>query len=471
MNDAIRQRIDELQHDITHLESLRKYIGDAALDVQIANLERERVALLKQIDPAALPSVSSPLVEEIAARSLTIQGGEDAALSTVAALIPGDPDDVETIQDRHWRLAILAGLALLELRLDEHANGDEGALILRKRAQRWLVKLVEEGHLPARERAEAGDVLGRLGDPRFDSGRLALPVVFRGVPEELAGFVPVGAGLFWMGSSDGDPDAWDDECGNPLTLKMPYSYWIGRYPVTVAQYAAFIEAEGYQQSEVWSPTGWSWRTGQYDRKVTTNKSFKDWLALRPSELRGEPWEWKGQKAFTNRPVTGVSWFEAMAYANWLDGQLRAVHGFTMPPDYRVRLATEAEWEKAARGGDQHRYPWGAADWDEEKANVSNSEIGHPTAVGLYPQGAAPGPLFDLGGNVLEWTLSASRSYPYFAQAQRGAEDQSVPRALRGGSWDNFRRDTRCAYRYRLAPDCFNLDPGFRLVLSRAFSEF
>jgi formylglycine-generating enzyme required for sulfatase activity len=400
----------------------------------------------------------------------TRQGGEGAALSAVAALIPGDPDDVAPIQDRHWRLATLAGLALLELRLVERAAGDEGALILRKRAQRWLVKLVEEGHLPPRERAEAGDVLGQLGDPRFDSGGLALPVKFRGAPEELAGFVPVEAGPFCMGWRKGDPDVDSDEYGNPPTLEMPYPYWIGRYPVTVGQYAVFIEADGYQQPEVWSPIGWSWRNGQYDSKVT-DRWLKDLLPNRPPELRGEPWKWKGQKAFANHPVTGVSWFEAMAYVNWLDIQLRADHGFTLPPDYRIRLATEAEWEKAARGGDQRRYPWGDTDWDEEKANFSASEIGHPTAVGLYPQGAAPGLIFDLSGNVWDWTLSIKQPYPYLAQSRRGTEDESAPRTLRGGSWAFSRRGAHCAYRIRLGPGSFGSDFGFRVVLSLAFSEF
>lgn len=400
----------------------------------------------------------------------TRQGGEGAALSAVAALIPGDPDDVELIQDRHWRLATLAGLALLELRLVERSAGDEGALILRKRAQRWLVKLVEEGHLPARERAEAGDVLGQLGDPRFDSGRLALPVRFRGEKEELFGFVRVEAGPFCMGSRKGDEGAWDAEYGNPPTLEMPYPYWIGRYPVTVAQYAFFIEARGYQQPEIWGVTGWSWRTGQYDSKVT-NKSLKDWLAQRPSELRGEPWKWKGQKTFTNRPVIGVSWFEAMAYTNWLDSQLRTLSGMNLPSGYRIRLATEAEWEKAACGGDQRRYPWDDANWDEEKANIGDSEIGHPTAVGLYSQCVAPNLIFDLSGNVREWTLSTHQPYPYLAQARRGTEDESASRTLRGGSWASDRRNARCAYRGRYAPGYFNDSAGFRVVLSIAFSEF
>jgi formylglycine-generating enzyme required for sulfatase activity len=400
----------------------------------------------------------------------TRQGSMIWALDLVRnVLMPETLDECLDPGQGDWRAAVLGGLALLELRVLERQPKQAEAPKNVPRARRWLATLIEQGALPARERAEAGDILGRLGDPRFDRQGLGLPVSFRCQPEALNGFVPVAAGPFRMGSREDEEGAYDDEYGNPETLNMPYPYWIARYPVTVGQYAAFMAAGGYDQREVWSPDGWDWRTGAYDSKA--DDSVKRWLARRPAELRGEPFGWQDQKIFGNRPVVRVTWFEAAAYAAWLDGQLRAHGTFDPPSGYQVRLATEAEWEKAARGGDGRRYPWGDADWEEDRANIDDSQIGHVTAVGLYSRGAAPGPIFDLAGNVWEWTASAYRPYPYLAQCQRGVEDESAERTLRGGSWGYNHRNARCAYRDRFSPDIFNVNVGFRLVLSLAFSGF
>lgn len=119
--------------------------------------------------------------------------------------------------------------------------------------------------------------------------------------------------------------------------------------MTVAQYAAFIDDGGYETEPLWTGRGWSWRRGEYDSKVDDEK-LREWLASRPEPLRRQPMWWDRQQRLCNRPVVGVCWFEAAAYAAWLDARLRA-RGDVLREAYGVRLPTEAEWEKAARAGD------------------------------------------------------------------------------------------------------------------------
>lgn len=96
------------------------------------------------------------------------QGGLGSAINILNALLPAEFEDVEHEEDLHWKLAVLAGQALLELRIPEQLTGQPLCEALLKRTRRWLVKLIEEGRLSARERLVGGDVLGGLGDPRFD---------------------------------------------------------------------------------------------------------------------------------------------------------------------------------------------------------------------------------------------------------------------------------------------------------------
>ncbi len=381
------------------------------------------------------------------------QGGEGQALSALQALVPGMPEEIDQVEDSHWRRAALAGTALLELRLQERAAGDEQTGVLVKRLRRWLLRLVEEDRLPARERAEAGDTLGKLGDPRFDAKLFSLSVLFRGKPEECLGFVRIPAGPFVMGSREGEKDAYDDEYGNPNTLLIPYDYWMARYPVTVGQYAHYVEEQGNQDNTL-------------------------------------PFLWQDQITMPNHPVMGVSWFKAMAYAKWVNNKLLAVSGpFGMLRDQLsaqaenavvkqmwqdfadqkliIRLPTEAEWEKAARGADGRKYPWGMEVWTEERANIVDSHINHPTPVGMYPQGARDDQIFDQSGNVWEWTLSDYSLYPYVPQAQRKEVAEGARRVLRGGSWSDHGRGVRCASRDLSVPGGFFDYIGFRLILSPA----
>ncbi len=390
------------------------------------------------------------------------QGGLGAAATVVGVLLPEGPEEVTEPCASQWQMAALAGQALVELRLRDKAEGQRHYEALLKRARRWLTRLVEEGQLSPRERSDAGDVLGQLGDPRFDPGCRFLPCSYRGQPEPQHGFIEIAAGPFVMGSRKGDKDAFDDEYGNPPRLKIPYRYWIGRYPVTVAQFAVFVADGGYVAEDWWTPTGWRWRRGEWDSRVT-----EDWLKKRlkrrPPDLRAMPMWWDEQTPYPNRPVMGVSWFEALAYCRWLNARLRAAAPW-LPAGYELRLPTEAEWEKAARAGDGRPYPWGDAAWDENRANIEG-QVGHASAVGSFPAGATPSGIHDLSGNVWEWTGSLYRPYPYRLADGREKPEAEGSRVGRGGSWGYVRRDARCAVRLRLVPDGFDVTLGFRVVAS------
>jgi hypothetical protein len=204
---------------------------------------------------------------------------------------------------------------------------------------------------------------------------------------------------YWIGAQKKDPkgrnydkEAFDDE---PLRRVDLAPFRIGKYPVTVAQYLTFVE-------EGTAP----------DR---------------------EPENWDDQQEHPNWPVVNVTWHQAAAYCAWAGG----------------RLPTEEEWERAARGPNGTKYPWGNDDIDPSRANYDEGGIGHPTPVGLYPSGASAEGVCDLVGNVFEWTSS---EWP------KG----SGTYVWRGGSFVDYRRSARSSCRYNDLPDVYHF-LGFRLA--------
>ena len=226
-------------------------------------------------------------------------------------------------------------------------------------------------------------------------------------------------------------------CGVDKTpAAIQQDYWIGKYPVTNAQYQRFIDAGGYQNLTFWTNEGWQQRT--------------EGVWQQPRFWQDTGW------ASPLSPVVGVSAYEAQAYCCWLQTLVLAdpyVFGLTeaVPENYGVRLPSNDEWERAARGVDGREYPWGK-DFKAGYVNcadswITDAEDWGTTAVGLFVRGASPDGLQDCSGNVWEWTSSANGNY-----------------YNHGGCWKHRSGDVHCTNRSRYHPYLrFNII-GFRLVL-------
>lgn len=295
-------------------------------------------------------------------------------------------------------------------------NPDGGTQYLERLVPR-LVTLLGSDLTPP-ERAEAGDVLARLGDPRFRADAWYLP------DEPLLGFVEIPARAFMMGEE------------LPAHEVVLSHYYMARYPVTVAQFQAFVQTS--------------------DHKPERTESLQGVL---------------------NHPATWVPWRDALAYCDWLTTCLRQWSGTPEPlatllrdKGWRVTLPSEAEWEKAARGTDGRRYPWG--DMPEPNfANYGETHIDTTSTVGCFPGCESPYGVQDMSGNVWEWTWSLYEDYPYQATVEERAvrEDlqapDNTPRVLRGGSSWNTSQGVRCACRYPVVARLFNVNVGFRVVVA------
>jgi formylglycine-generating enzyme len=245
------------------------------------------------------------------------------------------------------------------------------------------------------------------------------------------------AGEFRMGSSDLDKAAREQE--KPQHIMHLDAYLIGQYPVTVAQFAAFVEATGYRTTA---------------EKIGSGLVFAgaEWKMVKTANWRHPKDPWSSVTKRANHPVTQVSWDDAGAFCRWVSELIGVA----------VRLPTEAEWEKAARGTDSRLYPWGDDQPDTTRCNF-NQYVKDTTPVGRYsPFGDNPYNCADMAGNVWEWTSSLYMPYPYRQTDGREEPGSRASRALRGGGFFSNGMYVRCACRAGPAPDVRNNAYGFRV---------
>jgi formylglycine-generating enzyme required for sulfatase activity len=251
--------------------------------------------------------------------------------------------------------------------------------------------------------------------------------------------VRIPASDFTLGSSRKlDAKAHEDEM--PAQQLHVTDYFIMRYPVTNAQYDQFVRETEHR-------TPLFWKNGVF-----------------PTEK-------------AEHPVIGVSYYDAIAFCSW------AAQVTGLP----IRLPTEPEWEKAARGTDARLYSWGN-DWKKDACNIAEEKIKSTSPVGQFsPQGDSPYGVADMGGNVQEWCSSLFGPYPYDPTDGREAhvydlhnqdllpklletgctsmpesDEASLGKSIiRGGSWREARFQARCSYRSWAAPMHRSDDTGFR----------
>ena len=230
--------------------------------------------------------------------------------------------------------------------------------------------------------------------------------------------------------------------------------WIDRTEVTNAMFAKFVAATSYKADAEKAGKGW-----------VLNLASKQW-----EEMTGADWQHSrgpgsDLAGLDQHPAVQVSWNDAMAYCGWAGR----------------RLPTEAEWEAAARGTDERKFPWGnqnvagdllnfadrnlEADWADK--NVDDG-YQFTAPVGNYPKGASPYGALDMAGNVWEWVADwYDEKYYASSPAQNPKRpDSGQYRVVRGGSWDNVQGGVRAADRHRLGPDDRYVNLGFRCARSQ-----
>jgi len=238
-----------------------------------------------------------------------------------------------------------------------------------------LVTLLSSGEGPNRSRMELGEVLGHLGDPR-----LATPA----------------ESTYWVKLSVDD---------HPLL--------VGRFPVTVQEFVAWLDQGGLADDSVWSDPGKRWRD--------TRRTLWTDLANAPDAAH---------LVVPNQPAIGVTWYEAEAYAN----------------AHKARLLSLDERMQVMRGDGNRPYPWGQP-FGQRNANTREEVMGKPSAVGLFQRDQTPEGVYDLAGNVAEWT----------------SDEADEERVIHPGSWNAPSMSAWAKARALVPPKTRSADLGFRIA--------
>lgn len=365
--------------------------------------------------------------------------GVDRGVMALSAICYENPDIELATSEEHLhvvrlRAILIAAEAMHNLGITLVLQRPERRTVY-TRLKNWLVLLLNHSELNIEERVHAGNLLAQLGDPRE----------YITLTPELI-FIPKGSFLMNL------PRTLDSE-QKGYEFEIPYDYWIGKYPITQSQYALFLaENPDYPVPE--GSTGYAW-----DLKGRTP----------PGHRR-------------NHPVVLISWSDAHAYCNWLNKHL--VEKGAIAEGYRVRLPTEAEWDKAMRGGlslldgspnpvPARAYPWGDV-LEPDTANLPGIETTFEgtTPIGVFARNISPYGVVEMAGNAMEWTTTSWGSEdpdtpgftltydPLDGREQSGARGFKV---LKGGSWLFGEAAAQCSC--RLFPEARFADVGMRIVVA------
>lgn len=249
----------------------------------------------------------------------------------------------------------------------------------------------------------------------------------RATGKDGAPMVVVPAGSFPMGVPDGARDGGDDEY--PRHDVFVDTFMIDTFEVTNGRYLEFVKSAGH-------------RVPQNPRNPTRNL-------------------WQGESisdTLIDRPVVNVDWFDAEAYCRWAG----------------KRLPTEAEWEKAAKGTSDRRFPWGDVEPTGKHLNYNQRWIGEKTLmpVGSYEAGKSPYGLYDMAGNVWEWVNDwyDARYYQKSPKKNPKGPETGTKKVIRGAGWQNEAPTVRIFTRVESDPMDRNESTGFRCATSPAMKR-
>jgi formylglycine-generating enzyme required for sulfatase activity len=248
---------------------------------------------------------------------------------------------------------------------------------------------------------------------------LSVAILSASAADTPPGFVEIPGGPFTMGADRArDPLAFDNERWSAAqaegTVDVP-AFYIAPREVTVAEFTKFAQA-----------TKWN---------------------VDPRALAGP----------ADHPVTFVSWPDALAYCRWLESTMKG----SLPAGFHVTLPTEAQWEKAARGTDRRRFPWG----DEPRRDRANFGSQGTVPAGKAACSECAHGLSDMAGNVWEWTRSPYQPYPYSESDDRASLDQDALWVMRGGGFADTPQMIRTSTRGAAEPGARRPFIGFRVAIS------
>jgi len=347
--------------------------------------------------------------------------------------------------------------------------------VLKNELRYALIARTQDMTADLRARIAAGLALGDLGDPRFERrtgpfGDYLLPPL-----------IPVESGSYFIGDDD-SPNILE----KPTHIVDLEAFQIGQFPVTNAEYALFIEAGGYEDKRWWYTNEiLSWENGklifegQIEMWRAYRKAFFDYstqelvqispyfsqtldVLIQSHELDDRDFEIYLQKRFSERthmtnplfwsdvrfsnpsqPVVGVTWYEVRAYCRWLSAQT----------GYTIELPTEQQWESAARPSNS----------SNEIGNTRKSHILCTSPIGIYPPNYRN--LFDIVGNVWDWTNTIFGVYPHIKHPNDGINDYTFLRIIRGGCWLHYDDASQATFRGNNYPYGQYDDVGFRICIS------